>query len=60
MKKEEICPLLENLDRLGLGVDSGDAAHGQESIRGDALLVSAILVPLFDSTLNLSQCPESN
>jgi hypothetical protein len=44
--------LLKGLDRLGLGADDGSAVHKPQPIRSDALLMSAIPVPLFDPAFN--------
>ena len=46
MTKEMVGTLLEHLDRLGVGMNSGDGVHKQESTRSDALLRSVISVPL--------------
>ena len=42
MTKEMVVTLLEHLDRLGIGMSSGDTIHKQESTRSHALLVSVI------------------
>ena len=47
MTKEMVGTLLEHLDRLGVGMNSGDAIHKQESTRNDALLRSATSVLLY-------------
>jgi hypothetical protein len=41
--KEQFDGLLKALDRLGLGMDDGDAAHKPQLIRNDTLLMSAVL-----------------
>ena len=47
MTKEMVVTLLEHLDRLGVGMNSGDAIHKQEPTRSDALLRSAVSIPLY-------------
>ena len=47
MTKEMVVSLLEHLDRLGVGMNSGDAIHKQESTRSDTLFRSVISVPVY-------------
>ena len=44
--KEQIDALLKRLDKLGVGVNDGDATHTLQPERSGALLASAILAPL--------------
>lgn len=46
MTKEMVVTLSERLDRMGLGMDNGNAIRKQDSTRIDAPLVSVISTPL--------------
>ena len=57
MTKEQMDSLLKGLDRLGLGADDGDAVHKPQSIRSNALLMSAFPVLFTRSRIQSSLVP---
>ena len=46
MTKEMVVTLLEHLERLGVGMNSGHPVSTQESTGSDALLMSVISAPI--------------
>ena len=47
MTREQVDAMVRSLDRLDMGTNDGDVVHGLQSTRSDALLASAISVPLY-------------
>ena len=47
MTREKLDALVKSLDRMGLGTNNGDAVRRLQSMRIDALLMSALPVPLY-------------
>ena len=46
MTKEMVATLLEHLDRLGVGMNSGDPVSTQQPTGSDALLMSVTSTPI--------------